>query len=287
MSSDSWAACRRVCPFSILPEVPWSPFLGSCEIPSEMKDVKAFDFRELHFPCCTGRPWLLWAGSKCVRERRLWYSWRLLFLASHAIKLCTETQHTQTHTPRQVFWEQQGKYSCAKWNKHHEESLKGIHLALLPKEDLTCPPVCPYATENLCKYLGSRLHWRNQLPFFSLINDENVKSDDMRHRIVWQQHQDWPVPGLKQIASHFPACLWMWAVIAPTVAFRVKNWWTHTTSEIHVYYISLVKYNSISQVNYIEIYVSIFQYNSIILLQYLPMFQYFCLGSWTADCTYM
>lgn len=86
MSSDSSDACRRVCVFFFQPEVPWSPSLSSCEIHSEMKGVKAFDFRELHFPCCTCRQPLLWVGNKCVTERSLQYSWRLLFQASHFIK---------------------------------------------------------------------------------------------------------------------------------------------------------------------------------------------------------
>lgn len=154
MSSDSSDACRRVCLFFIQPEILWSPLLGSCEMPSEMKGVKTFDFRELHF-CCTGSQPLLWAGSKCVRERSLQFSWRLLLQAPHFIKFCSETQHTQTHTPCQVFWKQWGKYFCAKWNTMRR-ALKDIHmnLVLLPKEDFTYLPVCPYATENLCKYLG-------------------------------------------------------------------------------------------------------------------------------------
>lgn len=80
-----------------------------------------------------------------------------------------------------------------------QRALKDIHINLvqLPKEDMGYLPVCPYATENLCKYLG-RCLTGHQTPlmkpvafFFSLFNDENVKSDDMGQRIAWQQHQDW------------------------------------------------------------------------------------------------
>lgn len=98
-----------------------------------------------------------------------------------------------------------------------QRALKDVHinLALLPKEDLVYLSVAPCAAENLCKYLGRwpsehRLHWRKQLPSFALFNGENVKSHEQGQDIAWQQPQDWTVPGLKQIASHFhaliPAC---------------------------------------------------------------------------------
>lgn len=135
-----------------------------------------------------------------------------------------------------------------------KRALKDIlmNLVLLPKEDLTDLPVSPYGTENVCKYLGRCLS-RHQPPLkkpvaiFSLFSDENVKSDDMGQRIAWQQHQDWTVPDLKQIPSHFHS-------------MNVRSNSTHCGFQ------SLKINEHIPEVKYKGNYVSTFQYNSIILL---------------------
>lgn len=228
-----WVAVRSTQRWKV-----WRPLIsGSCTSPAAHADN--------HY---SGRAINVW--QKGVSSIHGDCSSRHLISSNSALKCNT---HRHTHPAR---CSESNKANISVLNKTNtmQRALKDTHinLAMVPKEDLGYLLVHPYATENLCKYLGRCLSG-HQAPLkkpvatFFTFNHENVKSDDMGRRIAWQQHQD---------------CSWL-----------EENCFTFSCLSVNVRsnstrcsFQSLKMNEHIPQVKYKGSYLSLFQYNSIIRL---------------------